>query len=220
LEDVIDVAHTLDMPVLVDAAREVPPKRKLGLYTKLGADLVAFSGGKHISGPNNSGFLVGRKDLIKLAHLQSYPFNGIGRSAKMSRESIVGLVEALRIYIDHDEKAVFDEWMKNAEYMRSELKDLPGVETGITYQRAVEDGEPMAPFCYIRLNPEIAMIDGPGLVSMMKENDPVVHTIYEPTFMLDNCQGMVTMNPEYLQPGEAKMIVEKVKQVLADVRIA
>jgi hypothetical protein len=110
--------------------------------------------------------------------------------------------------------------MKNIDFICNELKDLPGVETGIIYQHAVEDSEPIAPFCYIRFDPAYVMIDGPGLITMMKKGDPVVHAIYEPTFMLDNCQGMVTLNPEYLQPGEVEIAVEKVKQVLAAVRIS
>ena len=218
LEDVIEVAHEVGAPVLVDAASEVPPKRKLTIYTKLGADLVVFSGGKHISGPNNSGFIVGRSDLVKLAHLQSYPFNGVGRAAKMSREAIVGLVEALRIYLEHDEKVAFDGWMKIAEYMRSEFTGLPGIETGITYQRTVEDGEPMAPFCFLRLDPAVAILDGPRLVSRLKEGDPIIYSIYEPTFMIEDCQGMVTLNPEYLLPGEVDLIVDKVKRVLSEAR--
>lgn len=76
----------------------------------------------------------------------------------------------------------------------------------------------MTPFCNIRLNPAIAMIDRPGLVTIMKECDPVVYTIHETTFMLENCQCMVTLNPEYLQLGEVEMVVEKIRHVLTDVR--
>lgn len=213
LEDVVEVAHSVDTPILVDAASEVPPKRKLRLYTNLGADLVVFSGGKHISGPNNSGFIVGRKDLIKLAHLQSYPFNGIGRSAKMSREAIVGLVEALRIYIEHDEKQAFDGWMRTAEWMRDQLRELPGVDTGITFQRTVEDGEPIAPFTYIRLTSK-AGITAKQLNQKLKEEDPVIYTLYEPWFLHDDCAGMLIINPEYLLPEEAELVVEKVKRIL------
>ena len=116
LEKVIKIAHENGAPVLLDAAAELPPKRKLKYYIAKGVDLVAYSGGKHIAGPNNSGILAGRRDLVKLAHLQSYPFNGVGRAAKMSRETIIGLVAAIKLYLEHDEKAAFDGWMKTAEW--------------------------------------------------------------------------------------------------------
>ena len=97
---VTEIAHRNRVPLIVDAAGQLPPKTNLKRFLKEGADLVAFSGGKSMAGPNNSGILAGRKDLIKLAHLQAFPFHGIGRSAKMSRETIVGLVIALRQYLE------------------------------------------------------------------------------------------------------------------------
>jgi len=214
LEKVIQIAKIHKVPVIVDAAAEIPPKRKLRTYMDKGADLVSYSGGKHLAGPNNSGLLAGRADLIKLAHLQSYPFNGVGRASKMSRETIVGLVEALWIYLDHDEEEAFDGWVRWAEYFRDELSRFSGVSAEIVYQRVVEDGEPMAPFCAISLDESVTGVSGKELVSRLKKGEPVVYVIYEPEFLLGPCPGKITLNPQYMLEGEHRLVVEKIKRIL------
>jgi uncharacterized pyridoxal phosphate-dependent enzyme len=214
LEKVIKIAKIHKVPVIVDAAAEIPPKRKLRTYMEKGADLVSYSGGKHLAGPNNSGLLAGRADLIKLAHLQSYPFNGVGRASKMSRETIVGLVEALWIYLDHDEEEAFDGWVRWAEYFRDKLSRFSGVSAKIVYQRVVEDGEPMAPFCAISLDESVTGVSGKELVSRLKKGEPVVYVIYEPEFLLGPCPGKITLNPQYMLEGEHPLVVEKIKRIL------
>ena len=214
LETVIEVAHSFGLPVIVDAAAEIPPRRKLRMYIEKGADLVVFSGGKHLAGPNNSGLLAGRSDLIKLAHLQSYPFNGIGRAAKMSRETIVGLVTSLKVYLEHDEEASFKRWLVWAEWFLDNLGDLDGVDAGIVYQRSVEDNEPMAPFCYLILNEEVTGISGKDLVDKLKEGDPCIFTIYEPRFLIGDCPGKMIINPQYMLEGEHSIVVERIREIL------
>jgi len=214
LEKVIEIAKVNGVPVIVDAAAEIPPRRKLRMYMDKGADLVSYSGGKHLAGPNNSGLLAGRADLIKLAHLQSYPFNGVGRASKMSRETIVGLIEALWIFLDHDEAVAFNEYVRWAEYFRDELSRLPGVSTEIVYQRVVEDGEPMAPFCALSIDESATGVSGEELVARLKEGEPVVYVLYEPEFLLGPCPDMITLNPQYMLEGEHPLVVEKIKRVL------
>ena len=214
LEKVIEIARKHKVPVIVDAAAEIPPRRKLMMYMDKGADLVTYSGGKHLAGPNNSGLLAGRADLIKLAHLQSYPFNGVGRASKMSRETIVGLVEALWIYLDHDEEEAFKGWVRWAEYFRDELSKIPGVSAEIVHQRVVEDGEPMAPFCAISLDESVTSITGKELVARLKEDEPIVYVIYEPEFLIGPCPGKITINPQYMLEGEQPLVVDKIKRIL------
>ncbi|MBT7345795.1 aminotransferase class V-fold PLP-dependent enzyme [Candidatus Bathyarchaeota archaeon] len=214
LEKVIEIAKVNNVPVIVDAAAEIPPRRKLRMYMDKGADLVSYSGGKHLAGPNNSGLLAGRADLIKLAHLQSYPFNGVGRASKMSRETIVGLVEALWIFLSHDEEGAFNRYVKWAEYFRDELSKERGVSTEIVYQRVVEDGEPMAPFCALSLDESVTGVTGKELVTRLKEGDPVVYVLYEPEFLLGPCPGKITLNPQYMLEGEHPRVVEKIKRIL------
>ena len=214
LGKIIEIAKIHKVPVIVDAAAEIPPRRKLTMYIDKGADLVTYSGGKHLAGPNNSGLLAGRADLIKLAHLQSYPFNGVGRASKMSRETIVGLVEALWIYLDHDEEEAFNRWVRWAEYFRDKLSKIQGVSAEIVHQRVVEDGEPMAPFCAISLDESVTSVSGKELVAKLKEGEPIVYVIYEPEFLIGPCPGKITINPQYMLEGEHPLVIEKIKRIL------
>jgi len=214
LETVVRVAHSHGVPVIVDAAAELPPQEKLTQYIEEGADLVIFSGGKHISGPNNSGILAGRKDLIKLAHLQAYPFHGVGRASKMSRETIVGFVKALELYGGKDEEGHFNRWKEEAERIAKQLGDIPGVKTGVTYQKTVKEEVPMAPLCYLELDETAAGMSGRELVKTLRDGDPSIETLYEPSFLLEKYEGKVTINPQYMLEGDADIVVSRIRKIL------
>jgi len=125
---VVEIAHSQDVPVIVDAAMQLPPRENLRKYISEGADLVVFSGGKNIAGPNDTGILCGRKNLIKLATLQSAPYRGIGRAMKVDRTQIVGMIEALRLWLEKDEEKEFKVWLAKGQGIAEALKGLPRVE--------------------------------------------------------------------------------------------
>ena len=102
LETVIEFAHRYNTPVIVDAAAQLPPKENLWKFTQMGADLVIFSGGKTLCGPQDSGLILGKKALIDDCRRFGAPAHGICRSSKTSRESIAGLVTALEHYLTLD----------------------------------------------------------------------------------------------------------------------
>ena len=93
------------MPVIVDAASMLPPRENLRKFRRLGADLISFSGGKGIRGPQSTGFLIGRPDLVRAVALNASPNQAIGRAAKTSKEEIAGLLTALELFIAEDEAA-------------------------------------------------------------------------------------------------------------------
>lgn len=218
LETVIKVAHSKTCPVIVDAAAELPPKKNLKRYTSAGADLVIFSGGKYISGPNNSGILAGRRDLIKLAHLQAYPFHGVGRASKMSRETIVGFVTALKLYLDKDEEKMYQEWLTKAQWIIKELKGIPGIYPGLDYQYTVEEDEPMVPLSIIKLDEQVTRITGAQLTEKLREGNPSIETLYEPAFLLKDPKGKLVINPEFLLEDEKEMVVKEIKAILMEAR--
>lgn len=151
LAEVVRLAHRHEVPVIVDAAVALPPAENLRLFIAEGADLVVFSGGKALRGPQASGILAGRHDLVESAALQhldmsvhaatwdygqryldsgllvGLPHHGLGRVCKVGKEEIVGLVTALRLYERRDHRADQEQWRRQAEYLVSELKDLPHV---------------------------------------------------------------------------------------------
>ena len=214
LDTLIKVAHSLGSPVIVDAAAELPPRKNLTRYIEAGADLVIFSAGKYISAPNNSGILAGRADLIKLAHLQAYPFHGVGRASKMSRETIVGFVTALKLYLQKDEEKAYNEWLEKAHWVTGQLTDLPGVEAGIDYQATVEDNEPMVPLSYIKLDESVTRISGRTLRNKLRDGDPSIETLYEPGFLLHQPKDKLIINPEFLLEGEPEYVVNTIKNIL------
>ena len=96
-------------------------------YTEAGADLVVISGGKGLRGPQSSGILAGRKDLIEAATLNHSPYKSIGRGMKVGKEEIMGIVAAVRRYASLDHDAVLEGWNKKAQYIADVLNEVPGL---------------------------------------------------------------------------------------------
>ncbi len=138
LKVLAELAHRHGVPVIVDAAAELPPRTNLKRYLAEGADLVAFSGGKHIGGPNGTGILVGRRDLIRLATLQAAPYRGIGRAMKVDRSQIVGLIVALKLWMERDEEEEFQGWLRRARWIAGELRGARGVSASEVMADAVK----------------------------------------------------------------------------------
>lgn len=127
---VLEIAHRHDVPVIVDAAASVLPRSNLRKYASEGADLVSISGGKQIKGPNDTGILCGRRDLVEMAKLQASPFNGVGRGMKVDRAQMVGLLVALEIFLEkgsEEEEAEFRNWYDRASWIVDQMKDVQGV---------------------------------------------------------------------------------------------
>ena len=215
LESIVKVAHRNGVPVIVDAAAELPPRTKLTQYVDMGADLVIFSGGKYLGGPNNSGILSGRRDLIKLAHLQAYPFHGVGRASKLSRETIVGFVKALEIYLEKDEKSEFEKWMGKAEHIAKQIGKIPGVNTGIGYHKTIEEETPMAPVCILELDAGKYSITAKELVETLREGDPSIEILLEPGFLLHEPKGKIAVNPEFMLEGDAEIVIARITKLLS-----
>ena len=106
LKEALEIAHRADLPLILDAAAEVPPAENLGKFVKMGADLVAFSGGKNLRGPQCSGLLLGRQDLVKKAYAHSAPNDYLPRIAKVGKEEIIGLLTAVELALDVNTKGV------------------------------------------------------------------------------------------------------------------
>lgn len=158
LAPIIDIAHDHDLPVIVDAAGRLPPKANLTRFVDAGADLVVFSGGKGIRGPQSTGIVAGRRDLISAIALQhldmdavantwdppsslidqskfsGVPRHGIGRGFKVGKEELVGLIRALELYVDSDEAEEFASCDARARHIGSALESIDILE--IAYRAA------------------------------------------------------------------------------------
>ena len=124
--DYVALGRKHGVPVLVDAASELPPASNLTRWNA--ADLVVFSGGKGLLGPQSSGILAGRRDLIEAAVLHTNPNANIGRGMKVGKEEIVGLVVALQRYVSLDHETVIESWNKKARFLADQLQGIPGFQ--------------------------------------------------------------------------------------------
>ena len=131
-EDWVRVAHKHGVPCFNDAAADVPPISNLWNYTQMGFDLVTFSGGKGLRGPQCTGLLLGRKDLIEAARKNNSPnSNTVGRGMKVAKEEIVGLVAAVDWFLAQDDAAMEAEYRQRAERIAGALKSIPTVQTQV-----------------------------------------------------------------------------------------
>ena len=126
-ETICEIAHKHGVPVIVDAASMLPPRENLYKHLRQGADLVLFSGGKGIRGPQSTGILAGRKDLIRAAALNNSPNQAAGRPSKTSKEEIVGLVKALELFLAEDEEAEMKHYRKISDHIVDVVQDVPGI---------------------------------------------------------------------------------------------
>jgi len=126
-DELIAIGKDKGVPVLVDMASDLPPASNLTRWVKAGADLVVVSGGKGLRGPQSTGILAGRKDLIEAARLNAAPNGNIGRGMKVGKEEIIALVVALEAYVKRDHDRDIRTWNERARWLANELQNVPGL---------------------------------------------------------------------------------------------
>jgi len=233
LDEFAAIAHRHGLPVLVDAAPEMPPAFNLRSFIAAGADLVAFSGGKHLQGPQATGILCGRVDLILSAALQHQdmdvfpetwplrnlmengtvagpPHHGIGRGFKVGKEEIVGLVTAIELYQSRDFNAERDRWNADMACVVAGVRDLPGVSARVQYPQP--NGREV-PGAIIKIDAAITGIDAHRVINALQTGEPPICV-----FEKFAGAGEVVVFPEALQPGEAAIIARRIREILGSGR--
>jgi len=207
IEKVIEIGRTHKVPVIVDAAAELPPAENLRKFVAMGADLVIFSGGKGILGPNDSGLLCGKKDLVDAAYLNAFPNSeGIGRAMKISKEQVAGLVVALRRYVLRDHEKDMKRWTRMADEMVLQLNAIRHVSAKVT--RATGRVRPLCiPRVEVRLDKELG-VSVPELVNRLKEGNPAVVVL-----SVDD-ETAFQINPQCLSESEPDLVVRRIKDIL------
>jgi L-seryl-tRNA(Ser) seleniumtransferase len=193
------------IPTFIDAAADTPPVSHLWDYANMGYDLIAFSGGKAMRGPQCAGLLLGRKDLVAYALLNNSPHEDtIGRSQKVGKEEIVGMVKALECYLNEDHEALNKEWQHRLELISSKLIGLPSVTTSYF----VPDMANHVPHMEIKWDPQqIKITPGDASAALRKGSPSIVVSTGERT-------GALSLNSFMLQPGEDKILADKLYEVL------
>ena len=207
-EDVCRIAHARGVPVLVDAASMVPPRDNLFRYLRGGADLVIYSGGKGIRGPQSTGILAGRRDLIRAATLNASPNQAIGRAAKTSKEEIVGLVTALDLFLAEDEEAKMDGYRKVCARIVDALGDVPGLRAVVEHDAVNR----VLPHAVIYFEPSWTGPSGRAVQLALAAGDPHIYVQQGPH------QGgyfdEIAIDPINLQPGDEEIVASRLREEL------
>ncbi|ELY91856.1 aminotransferase class V-fold PLP-dependent enzyme [Natrialba taiwanensis] len=230
LETVCEIAHDHDVPVIVDAAAELPPAENLSRFVEQGADLVAFSGGKAIRGPQSTGILAGDEELIRSVacqHLDMHaadavydppadlittdelpgvPRQGIGRSMKVGKEEIVGLIRALELFLKEDHGDCLRKWNERAEHLAAGLADITGLETQL------EGGDKTDAVAQVvaTVDSDRAATDATRLVESLRRETP---RVFVGADRLDAEE--FTVNPMCLTDEEADYVVDRIRATLS-----
>lgn len=199
LAEVIEIANQHQVPVIVDAAAQLPPVENLWNFTQMGASLAIFSGGKDLRGPQASGLILGRHDLIEIIRRLSNPNQGLGRSLKVGKEELMGTLAAVERYLamDHAGRAAYCE--STVKLWCEGLNALDGVTATRDYPN--EAGQPLA-WCLLTVDQAVVGKTAPEIVQALLDGDPAIAVapMNETQFHL---------NPMTLEAGEEQIVLER-----------
>lgn len=185
-----------------DCAADVPPVENLWKYTAMGFDLVVFSGGKGIRGPQSAGLLLGRKDLIAAARANAAPNgNAIGRGMKVNKEEMLGMLAAVERFVKLDHAAMEREYERRADIVLKSLTGIPGVKASITVPEVANH----VPHVVITLDTAVTGITGPEISKRLREGTPSIGVRPGEELMI----GVWMM-----EPGDEKVVARRLREVL------
>ena len=207
VDEWVKLGKQYNIPCMNDAAADTPPVSHLWDYTNMGYDLVTFSGGKAIRGPQCAGLLIGRKDMVANALLNNSPHEDtLGRSQKVGKEEILGMVKALELFLAEDHETLAKEWQARLEGISREITKVPGVSTSFF----VPDIANHVP--HMSITWDAARISlTPQQASKLLRNS-------KPSIVIGGGEGRpgLAMCSFMLQPGEDKIVADQLSRLLRE----
>jgi L-seryl-tRNA(Ser) seleniumtransferase len=202
LPETVDIAHSLNTPVIVDAAAEVPPARNLRGLKETGADIVVISGGKGLRGPQNSALVLTSREMVEACIPNACPNHALGRSMKTTKEDIGGLVKAVELYLALDHEAVAREWEEEVSLVVGELDEIAGV-TAARGEAGYSEGIPVA-----RITIEEAVLgrSAAQIAAALSEGDPDIRVTQRDDWL--------SINPQFLEPGDGAVVRERLREAM------
>jgi len=205
LKEVSRIAHARGVPVIVDAAAMLPPKSNLTRYISDGADLVTMSGGKYIRGPQGAGLLFGRQDLIEAATMNTAPNHSIGRPQKVTKDEMIGLYTAMKLFMESDDEAQFTAYRELLAPIHEKLKGISGLDLAIKLTEAKYH----VPTLVIGLKTSESGRDPHALIQKLLDGDPRVFVTY------DANDDSISVNPINVLPEEGPALGDRLVEVLS-----
>ena len=205
LSEVIPIAKEMGVPLIVDAAAELPPVENLSRFFHMGADLTVFSGGKDIGGPQSSGLVVGRRELIDACALNANPHYSIGRAMKVGKEEIAGIIAALEQYLRQDFAAEEKLWEDMVATIVNSLADIPGLDA-----RRVSPAEPgvqpnWIPRVYLDWEKETIPLSSSEVKSLLRQGEPGI--------AVGSTSTGLFVNPQTLKPGQEEITAKTLRKI-------
>jgi uncharacterized pyridoxal phosphate-dependent enzyme len=201
-EEWVKLAHENQIPAFIDAAADTPPVSRLWDFANMGYDLIAFSGGKAIRGPQCAGLLIGKKDLVAYALLNNSPHEDtLGRSSKVGKEEIVGMVKALESYLKEDHEALNKEWWRRLDMISAQITRVAGVSTSFSVPDIANHV------------PHMNIFWDPRRISLSTHDASHALRSGKPSIVLGSSERGLSMNSFMLQPGEEKIIADQLMQL-------
>ncbi len=198
------------IPTFNDAAADVPPVENLTKYIKMSFDLVTFSGGKGLLGPQSAGLLLGRKDLIQAARMNTIPNSDtLGRALKVNKEEMVAMLVALESYLKRDHEKDWREWEQRVITIRGAVLPVRGV----TAERFVPEIANQVPHLRVRWDPEMVAITPAETARQLREGEPSIELV--PASYVPDTIEVATWT---LQPGEAEIVGRRLLEILKAAR--
>lgn len=215
-EDWVRVAHAHGVPCLNDAAADVPPISNLWNYTQLGFDLVAFSGGKGMRGPQNTGLLLGRKNLIAAAAINNSPNDDVvGRGMKVAKEQIVGMVAAIDWFLSQSDEEMEAEYRRRIDRITGALKDIPTLKSE-TFVPPIANH---VPHLLMRYDQARVKISPREVAKQMREGTPSIE-VNPATGSTEGSAGIpsdpnkIVVGVWMLEPGEDLVVGHRLRDIL------
>jgi L-seryl-tRNA(Ser) seleniumtransferase len=192
----------------------MPPISNLWKYTGMGYDLVSFSGGKGMRGPQNAGLLLGKKQLTDLAQQNNNPGEGVGRGMKVAKEQIVGMVAAVDWVLSHTEESMQGDYQKRADLIIAAVKGIPSVTTETVVPKIANH----VPHVLIRFDPAVRGVTTEGVLTALREGKPSIEL--NPNSGQPANQGIpsnantLVVGVWMLQPGEDAIVGRRIREAL------
>ncbi|HEY2019199.1 MAG TPA: hypothetical protein VGH38_37085 [Bryobacteraceae bacterium] len=209
---VAEVARRKNVPVLVDAAAEILTL-KPNVHLQRGASAVAYSGGKCIRGPQAAGLLFGEKSLLQGAWINSAPHHAFGRSVKVGKEEIMGMLAAVETWVKRDHKAEWAQWESWLDHIATSVKRVNGVSTKVNQPSA--DLSNRTPELVIQWDGAKLGITGSELMKIALETEPRINLSRGSGTRPGNMASVVGVVPYQMQPGDEKVVADRLYALLS-----
>ena len=203
VDEWLKLAKQYNQPTMIDAAADTPPVSHLWDYAQMGYDMITFSGGKAMRGPQCAGLLLGRKEMVHNALLNNSPYEDtLGRGQKVGKEEIVGMIKALEIYLNEDHEALTKEWWSRLDKISADVTKVSGVSTAYF----VPDVANHVPHVQINWDPRKIKLAPREAAGILRKGTPSI--------VLESTETGLAMNSFMLKPGEDAIIGAKVTELL------